>query len=91
MSLRDRLREGPLASDKSPLAKFGVLENPFPTSNQTSNNPHYPVPEDGEAEERLVTFFREGRSEVLVVLGTQGVGKTNFLNNLENENSRGPR
>jgi hypothetical protein len=85
MSLRDRLRQQPQADQKSILSRYGVLSNPFPTSNQTSGNPHYPIQEDKEAEERIIAFLREGRSEVLVVLGTQGVGKTNFLNYLENE------
>lgn len=85
MSLRDRLRETPQSGKNEILATFGVLENPFPASNQTFGNPHYPIPEDEEAEESLVAFFREGRSQVLVILGTQGVGKTNFLNHLESE------
>lgn len=85
MSLKDKLRDTPKADGRKLYRTYGVAENPFPTSNQTSGNPHYSVPEDEEAEDRLATFFREGRSEVLVVLGTQGVGKTNFLNYLENE------
>jgi hypothetical protein len=60
-----------------------VDANPFPTANQTTGNPHYPIPVDEEAEERILTFLREGNSEVLVVIGTQGVGKTNFLNYFE--------
>ena len=67
------------------LDAFGVLGNPFPTSNQTSGNPHYPIPEDDQAEERIEAFVRDGSSEVLVVVGTQGVGKTNFINHLEQE------
>lgn len=85
MSLRDKLRQQPQADQKSILSRYGVLSNPFPTSNQTAGNPHYPIPEDAKAEERILSFLRDGRSEVLVVLGTQGVGKTNFLNFLENE------
>lgn len=85
MSLRDRLRQQPQTDQKSILDRYGVLSNPFPTSNQTAGNPHYPIPEDSEAEERILSFLRDGRSEVLVVIGTQGVGKTNFLNYLENE------
>ena len=73
------------ASKTGLLDAFGVERNPFPTASQTSGNPHYPIPEDGEAEDRIVPFIREGKSEVLVVLGTQGVGKTNFLNYLESE------
>ncbi|MEO9491655.1 MAG: BREX system ATP-binding domain-containing protein [Nitratireductor sp.] len=85
MSLRDRLRQQPKADQNTILTRFGVLSNPFPTSSQTSGNPHYPIPEDSEAENRILSFIRDENSEVLVVLGTQGVGKTNFLNYLESE------
>ena len=87
MSLRDKLAGAQqLATTKNKvLEAFGVRDNPFPTSNQTSGNPHYPIPEDDQAEERIGAFVRDGSSEVLVVVGTQGVGKTNFLNHLEQE------
>lgn len=87
MSLRDKLAgaQGVATAKDRVLAAFGVLGNPFPTSNQTAGNPHYPIAEDDEAEERIGTFVRDGSSEVLVVVGTQGVGKTNFLNYLEQE------
>ena len=38
-----------------------------------------------EAEDRVVTFFRDDTSQVVVIQGTQGVGKTNFLNHFEIE------
>ena len=85
MSLRDKLQAGKRTNGSRLLEVYGVKSNPFPTANQTSGNPHYPIPQDDEAEDRIITFIREGRSEVMVVLGTQGVGKTNFLNYLENE------
>lgn len=85
MSLREKLRQAPQADVNALVSTYGVLNNPFPTSSQTSNHPHYPLEEDEEAENRLLAFFREGLSEVLVVLGTQGVGKTNFLNHLEQQ------
>ena len=65
--------------------KFGIVANPFPASNQTSANPHRPIEADAEVERRIVTFLRDGRSQVVVVEGTQGVGKTNFLNHIEAE------
>ena len=40
---------------------------------------------DKEAEDRIFTFLGTGRSQVVVVSGTQGVGKTNFLNHCEAE------
>ena len=36
-------------------------------------------------ETRILTFLHDGRSQVVVVEGTQGVGKTNFLNHFESE------
>lgn len=85
MSLREKLGSKQGTDRDSLLSAFGVLYNPFPTANQTLDNPHYPVPEDDEAEEKIITFLREMKSEVLVVLGTQGVGKTNFLNYLDDQ------
>ena len=87
MSLRERLREAEQRRDAGEglAARFGVLANPFPAANQTSANPHYETEADEEAERRIVTFLRDGRSQVVVVEGTQGVGKTNFLNHFESE------
>ncbi len=86
MSLRERLRKvGDGGTTAHLYDKFGVLANPFPASNQTSDNPHQVLDADAEAERRVVTFFRDGRSQVVVVEGTQGVGKTNFLNHFESE------
>ena len=86
MSLRKRLREADhQGSEERLAARFGVLANPFPASNQTSDNPHYETEADEEAEDRIVTFLRDGKSQVVVVEGTQGVGKTNFLNHFESE------
>lgn len=86
MSLKDKLTlQQPKTAQANVFASFGLEGNPFPTSNQTTGNPHFPIKADDEVEERIVTFLREGRSEVLVVIGTQGVGKTNFLNYFEQQ------
>lgn len=86
MSLRDRLRKSRRADASSRLyQRFGILENPFPASNQTTDNPHYPLAVDKEAEDRIFDFLDSERSQVVVVSGTQGVGKTNFLNHCELE------
>ena len=86
MSLRDRLRESdePGAAERL-YERFGVVGNPFPASNQTSANPRRPLPADEQAERRIVTFVRDHQSQVVVISGTQGVGKTNFLNHFESE------
>ena len=87
MSLRDRLREARRSSQTSGLfERFGVLANPFPSASQTSNNPHYPRDEaDDLAETQIAAFVRDNRSQSVVVVGTQGVGKTNFLHYFESE------
>ena len=86
MSLRERLREADKGrSGKRLYERFGILANPFPASNQTSDNPHYALPADEQAERRIVSFLHDGKSQVMVVKGTQGVGKTNFLNHFESE------
>lgn len=86
MSLLDRLKVASQGEDGDRLyRRFGILANPFPAANQTSANPHRPIDADAEVERRIVTFVREHRSQVVVVEGTQGVGKTNFLNHFESE------
>ena len=86
MSLRDKINAQSSASAAPDIfSRFGCLTNPFPSSNQTSNNPHFPIPADEEAERRIVSFLRDSKSQVVVVEGTQGVGKTNFLNFFEAE------
>lgn len=85
MSLRDRIRIQSKDVPRRLYRKFGILANPFPASNQTSANPHHPVDADDEVETRIVAFLRDRRSQVVVVEGTQGVGKTNFLNHFEAE------
>ena len=85
MKLRDKVRE----LDDDPgidlYERFGILSNPFPASHQTAGNPRSPSGADEEAADRVVTFFRDNTSQVVVIEGTQGVGKTNFLNHLEAE------
>ena len=86
MSLRDRLRKNGNADARGRLYdRYGILENPFPASNQTTDNPHHPLPVDEEVEDRIFSFLDNRRSQVVVVVGTQGVGKTNCLNHFEEE------
>jgi hypothetical protein len=87
VSLRDRLK---LASDREfdsrhIYRRFGVVENPFPSSSQSSNNPHQPSQVDELIETKITSFIRDKKSQVLVIEGTQGVGKTNLLNHYEKE------
>ena len=85
MSLRDKLRELENQPINDLYERFGVETNPYPASNQTMGNPHQVSEADAEAEDRVVTFFRDDKSQVVVIQGTQGVGKTNFLNHFEVE------
>jgi hypothetical protein len=86
MSLRDRLKPTTQASlRRDPYSRFGVLANPFPPASQTAGHPHSPSPADGEIENRIANFIKEHRSQVVVIEGTQGVGKTNLLNHWEIE------
>lgn len=86
MSLRERLAEDRGAESSEKLyQRFGLVDNPFPAASQTSGHPHWPTQQDEEAEDRIVTFLDDGKSQVVVVEGTQGVGKTNFLNHFEAE------
>lgn len=86
MSLKDKLRQqGGSGGAPQIFTKFGVAGNPFPSANQTSNNPHFRTDADEEAEARILSFIRDNRSQVVVVEGTQGTGKTNFLNYFEGQ------
>jgi len=87
MSLKDKIAALHNQKTDAPdlFAKFGVLVNPFPSSNQTSHNPRRTQSADEQAEARIVSFLRDRKSQVVVVEGSQGVGKTNFLNHFETE------
>ena len=86
MSLRDRLKSAsPRSTEHDLYEKFGVLANPFPPSSQTAGHPHNRSTADDEIERRVENFVKEHRSQVVVLEGTQGVGKTNLLNFWEAE------
>ncbi len=86
MSLRDRLKsESPRSAGNNLYKRFGVLTNPFPPSSQTAGHPHNRSAADVEIERRVENFVNEHRSQVVVLEGTQGVGKTNLLNFWEAE------
>lgn len=65
--------------------EFGVTGNPFPASNQNFDNPHYPLDADKKVEKHIRAFVLDGKSQALVIKGTQGVGKTNFMRHFEDE------
>jgi hypothetical protein len=88
MSLRDRLIKADKAAtsgSKELFERFGVLGNPFPASSQTTNNPHLVGEADRIIDEKVEAFIRDHTSQVVVIEGTQGTGKTNYLNHYEKE------
>ena len=87
MSLKDEIRKLKEVDEGLRLyEKYGVVSNPFPSSSQTSDNPHYAIEEaDNTAVRQIMEFFQDGGSQAIVVEATQGVGKTNFLNHFESE------
>ncbi len=86
MNLKDRLAAASAPKEGGVLLRrFGVLENPYPASSHTSDNPHYRQASDDEIDARVESFVRDQKSQVVVVVGTQGTGKTNVLNYYERE------
>jgi hypothetical protein len=87
VSLRERLKTGsrPSSPQQDLYKQFGLLGNPFPPASQTAGHPHSHSPADDEIEARVANFINEHRSQVVVIEGTQGVGKTNLLNFWEAE------
>lgn len=89
MSLRERLAKLRGREDSDPSESlyeaFGVRKNPFPPAGQPSGHPHLEVIADQEVVKRIHVFERDSTSQVIVVEGTQGVGKTNLLNYYQQE------
>ncbi len=85
MSLRDRLARLGRATEDGPTLfnRFGVIRNPFPAAGQPSANPHMFTDADDAIEQRLITFERDQTSQILLIEGTQGTGKTNLLSYYE--------
>ncbi len=84
MSGKRSVRACPTNLSRTP--RYGIVSNPYPSANQTSDNPHYRLDTADElAETQIVAFIRDNKSQTIVVEGTQGVGKTNFLNHFESE------
>lgn len=61
------------------FTKYGILHNPFPSSAQTSDHPRMTGEADARIQQRLKSFLDNSQSQVIVITGNQGVGKTNLL------------
>ena len=82
MSLRERMRGSDAdAGRRLSFLKWGVFGNPFPAASQTTEHPRMEDAADAEVE-RLFRDFEgdKKKSQVLLVVGTQGSGKTNLMN-----------
>ena len=83
MSLKDRIRRRETSGPdfrKILFNKFGVLENPFPSAGQPLGHPHLETNIDAKIDSAIQEFEDSHKTQVLVIEGTQGVGKTNLLN-----------
>ena len=87
MSLRERMgRAAPESGKQVHYKIYGVHENPFPAAGQTSGHPRQEDLIDDQIVQRVQQFESNGRpSQVIIIEGTQGVGKTNFLNYYEQD------
>ena len=87
MSLRERMRGADSETGKRErFKKYGVLENPFPAAGQPVGHPRREDEVDARVADRVGEFEAVGRpSQVVMVEGTQGVGKTNLLNYYEEQ------
>lgn len=87
MSLRDRMRStGSGSRERRLYERYGVIENPFPAAGQPSDHPRMEDEVDDAIERRFRQFETDNRpSQVFIVEGTQGVGKTNLLNYYEEQ------
>jgi P-loop Domain of unknown function (DUF2791) len=87
VSLKERLKSvsSQGADDRRLFERFGVVQNPFPSASQSTNNPHRRSKADDAIEMKIERFIRDRHSQVIVIEGTQGVGKTNILNYYEKE------
>lgn len=84
MRLRDRLR-GHEAISRVLGETYGVTTNPFPSASQSRTDVHLPIPADEILANEILNFFKDRKSRVAAIVGSQGVGKTNFLNHIEAE------
>ena len=87
MSLVDRMNKPPPSGGASSLyGMYGIGTNPFPAAGRPSGHPRLENSLDDEVESRFREFETPTRpSQVVLVEGTQGVGKTNLLNYYEDQ------
>lgn len=86
MSLREWMQREDLerASLRS-FEQWGVFGNPFPAASHTTGHPRRVGGADEEVYRRFREFESRHLSQVLLIQGTQGSGKTNLMNYFERE------
>jgi hypothetical protein len=88
MSLRDRLGRA-IDTDQQKrrlmYERFGVIRNPYPPAGEPTGHPHMETYIEDPIVKAIDAFERDRVSQVLVIEGTQGVGKTNLLNYFQRE------
>jgi hypothetical protein len=88
MSLRDRLgKTGVSGQDKRQLmfGRLGVLRNPYPPAGEPTGHPHMETSAEEPIVRAIESFERDRVSQVFLIEGTQGVGKSNLLNYFQGE------
>jgi hypothetical protein len=88
MSLRDRIANSASRAggrSKELYERFGLSRNPFPPAGEPSDHPHLATPQEEKVNDAVVVFDRDHTSQVLLIEGTQGVGKTNLLSFFQSE------
>lgn len=88
MSLKDKIRRKEASGrdlQRTLFDKFGVLENPFPSAGQPLGHPRLLTNIDEKVTSAIQEFEDSHKTEILVIEGTQGVGKTNLLNYYQSE------
>lgn len=87
MSLLERMNKPAFSSGGGSLyATYGINNNPFPAAGRPSGHPRLENALDDEIEQRFRHFETPERpSQVVLIEGTQGVGKTNLLNYYEEQ------
>lgn len=89
MSLRDKLGKSRAGrGSEAPTAMFeryGILANPFPPAGQPSGHAHMETEVDTQIISRIQEFDDHHVSQVVLIEGTHGVGKTNLLSYYEQQ------
>lgn len=88
MSLRDRFGKAAGADQQKRqlmFKRFGVVRNPYPPAGEPTGHPHMETAIEEPIVGAIESFERDHVSQVLLIEGTQGVGKTNLLNYFQRE------